>query len=117
MARRTRKKSPTKSAVLPGQLGLFDAIEAPLKARPPAAAKPMKRAPRAVAKPAAATKPERPVVLNTREAAQYLGVAASTMKHWRAHDIGPKWIKLGARLVGYRLADLEQFLEDNSKNG
>ena len=117
MARRGRKKSPKTGLVPPGQLGLFDAIEAPPKERTPAAAKPMRRAPRAVALPAASTKPERPVVLNPREAAQYLGVSVSTLKLWRAQKIGPKWVKRGARLIGYRPADLEQFLDDNSKNG
>ncbi len=116
MARRAGKKSPKTGSALPGQLGLFDAIEAPQKARAPAAAKPMKRARRAVAPPAASTKSERPVVLNPREAAQYLGVSVSTLKLWRAQKIGPKWTKRGARLIAYRPADLEQFLDDNSKN-
>lgn len=117
MARRTRKKSPKAGLVLPGQLGLFDAIEAPPKQRAPAAAKPMKRARRAVAPPSTSTKPERPVVLSPREAAQYLGVSVSTLKLWRTQKIGPKWIKRGARLIGYRPSDLEKFLDDNSKNG
>lgn len=116
MALRTRKKSPKPGLALPGQLGLFDTIEAPQK-RAPAAAKPMKRARRAVAPPAASTKPERPVVCSPREAAQYLGVSVSTLKLWRAQKIGPRWTKRGARLIAYRPADLEQFLDDNSKNG
>lgn len=116
MARRGGKKSPRTGSVLPGQLGLFDAIEAPQKARAPAAAKPMKRARRAVAPTSASTKSERPVVLNPRETAQYLGVSVSTLKLWRAQKIGPKWTKRGARLIAYRPADLEQFLDDNSKN-
>ena len=116
MARRAGKKSPKTGSVLPGQLGLFDAIEAPPKARAPAVAKPMKRARRAVAPPAASTKSGRPVVLNPREAAQYLGVSVSTLKLWRAQKIGPKWTKRGARLIAYRPADLEQFFDDNSKN-
>lgn len=116
MARRAGKKSPKTGSVLAGQLGLFDGIEAPQKARAPAAAKPMKRARRAVSPPAASTKSERSVVLNPREAAQYLGVSVSTLKLWRAQKIGPKWTKRGARLIAYRPADLEQFLDDNGKN-
>ncbi len=99
MARRAGKKSPKRGSVLPGQLGLFDGIEAPQKARAPAAAKPMKRARRAVAPPVAASRSERPVALNPREAAQYLGVSVSTLKLWRAQKIGPKWTKRGARLT------------------
>ncbi len=116
MARRTRKKSPRAGLALPGQLGLFDTIEEPQKQRAPAAAKPMKRPRRAVAPPPAPTKTERPVVFSPREVAQYLGVSVSTLKLWRAQKIGPKWTKRGARLIGYRPADLEQFLDDNSKN-
>jgi DNA-binding transcriptional regulator YiaG len=54
------------------------------------------------------------VVLNPYEAAQYLGVSVSTLKNWRAKSIGPKWTMRGARLVAYRPADLEKFLDDNS---
>lgn len=117
MARRAGKKSPKTGSALPGQLGLFDTIEAPSEARAPAAAKPMKCAPRVVAPPAASIKSERPVVLNPRDAAQYLGVSVSTLKLWRAQKIGPTWTKRGARLIGYRPADLERFLDKNSKNG
>jgi hypothetical protein len=46
-----------------------------------------------------------------------LGVSVSTLKLWRAQKIGPRWTKCGARLIGYRPADLEQFLDDSSKNG
>ncbi|NJO35895.1 MAG: helix-turn-helix domain-containing protein [Rhodospirillales bacterium] len=76
----------------------------------------MKRQRRAVAPPPASTKTERPVVFSPREAAQYLGVSVSTLKLWRAQKIGPRWSKRGARLIAYRPADLEQFLDDNSKN-
>jgi DNA-binding transcriptional regulator YiaG len=53
-------------------------------------------------------------VLGPSEAAQYLGVSVSTLKNWRAKNIGPKWTLRGARLVAYRPADLEKFLDDNS---
>jgi predicted DNA-binding transcriptional regulator AlpA len=56
-------------------------------------------------------------VFSPREAAQYLGVSVSTLKLWRAQKVGPKWTKRGARLIGYRPSDLEQFLNDNSKSG
>jgi hypothetical protein len=53
-------------------------------------------------------------VLDPRETARYLGVSVSTLKLWRAKKIGPRWTIRGARLIGYRPADLEQFLELNS---
>jgi predicted DNA-binding transcriptional regulator AlpA len=75
------------------------------------------RAPRAraaKAKPQRSGAPERAVVLSAREAAQYLGVSVGTLKHWRAKKIGPRWVMRGARLVAYRPAELEKFLDDNS---
>jgi DNA-binding transcriptional regulator YiaG len=91
-------------------MGLFDAIEnrpAPrtTSAKPVAARK---------SKPAAKPIVERPIVLSPREAAQYLGVSVSTLKNWRAKKSGPCWTHRGARLVAYRPADLEKFLDDNS---
>lgn len=111
---RTRKKSPGKRTSKPSpdprQLGLFDATQAgpaprAVSAKPAAARKP---------KPAAKPIVERPIVLSPREAAQYLGVSVSTLKNWRAKKSGPRWTHCGARLVAYRPADLEKFLDDKS---
>jgi predicted DNA-binding transcriptional regulator AlpA len=90
-------------------MGLFDALEvAPAAlARKPRVNVSKVKLPRSEAL-------ERPVVLNPGEAAQYLGVSVSTLKNWRAKSIGPKWTMRGARLVAYRPADLEKFLDDNS---
>lgn len=114
MAKRARTKSPGKRARPespdPRQLGLFDAAEAP-NAQP---SQRVKRARTARTKRIASTLVERPVVLSAKDAAQYLGVSVSTLKNWRAKKIGPKSVKRGARLVAYRPADLEKFLEDSS---
>ena len=45
--------------------------------------------------------------VTTLEAAQYLGIAASTLCKLRLTGGGPVYIKLGARRVVYDLADLE----------
>lgn len=50
-------------------------------------------------------------ILRPREAAQFLGIAEQTMERWRAAGRGPRWVKLTGRTVGYRLADLEAYLE------
>lgn len=50
------------------------------------------------------------VALTTREAAQYLGLAVSTLNKWRCHGGGPEFLKLG-RAVRYRRDDLDRFLE------
>jgi predicted DNA-binding transcriptional regulator AlpA len=117
MAKRVRAKSPAKRnqkraakpAIDPRQMGLFDALEAA-----PVAPTRTTRARSAKGRPQRSEAVERPVVLNPREAAQYLGVSVSTLKNWRAKNIGPRSIKRGARLVAYRPADLEKFLDDNS---
>ncbi len=98
-----------KPAADPRQLGLFDALEAV----PAAAARKLRvKAPKAKTPRSEAL--ARPVVLSPCDAAQYLGVSVSTLKNWRARKIGPKWIMRGARLVAYRPADLEKFLDDSS---
>jgi predicted DNA-binding transcriptional regulator AlpA len=95
-------------------LGLFDAADTRAPARHAAPAKQPKPPQTGRAKPASSPAPERAVVLNPREAAQYLGVSVSTLKAWRAKKVGPKWSMRGARLVAYRPADLERFLDESS---
>jgi predicted DNA-binding transcriptional regulator AlpA len=115
MARRSRKNSRKKGRSDPSQLRLFDPIEpAPARsaAKPAAQAKPTQRVRARAPESAAAS---RPVVLDAREAAQYLGVSVSTLKSWRSKKIGPRWTMRGARLIGYRPADLERFLDENSE--
>lgn len=49
--------------------------------------------------------------LTEASAAEELGLAASTLRRWRArppHGGGPKYLKLG-RAVRYRLSDLREF--------
>ncbi len=104
MASRKRKKAPKRLQSDPRQLALF-AVDAPavpkvLKMRTP--------------KPLRSCVPDRPAVLTPREAALYLNVSVSTLKNWRAKKIGPAWRMLGARLIAYRPADLERFLEESA---
>ena len=51
------------------------------------------------------------VFLDTPEAANYLGLQSSTLEAWRCRGGGPAFVKLG-RLVRYRHADLDAFIED-----
>lgn len=51
-----------------------------------------------------------PLVDDAR-AAELLGVAQQTMRNWRLAGTGPRWLRIGARSVRYRLADLEAFAE------
>jgi len=49
------------------------------------------------------------VVMTVNQAAEYLGLAVSTLNKWRCHGGGPVFIKMG-RAVRYRTQDLESFL-------
>ena len=108
MAERARKKSPKKRWTDPGQLGLFDAAEAQRPKPRPATQK------SSSAKRPKAPLVDRPIVLSPREAARYLGISVSTLKNWRAKNIGPAWRKRGARLIAYFPDDLDAFLRENA---
>ena len=53
------------------------------------------------------------VFLNTRQAAEYLGLQPSTLRAWRLRGTGPRYARLGrsprARCA-YRIADVEEWL-------
>lgn len=46
--------------------------------------------------------------LNNREAAEFLGVKPNTLEIWRCKHIGPRYSKLGRRVL-YDVADLQEF--------
>ena len=50
-------------------------------------------------------------VLRTREAAAYLGLAASTLEKRRLREEGPRFVRLGGRAIGYRIEDLDAWLD------
>lgn len=50
-------------------------------------------------------------LVDEREAAAILGVAVTTMRNWRWKEEGPRFRKLGTRLVRYHRADLQAFIE------
>jgi predicted DNA-binding transcriptional regulator AlpA len=49
-------------------------------------------------------------ILTTRQAADYLKLAVSTIEKLRCHGGGPKFIKLGSRRVAYLKPDLEDWI-------
>lgn len=49
-------------------------------------------------------------LLNEKDAAAEMDLAVSTLRNWRALGKGPKFIKVGQRLVRYRRSDLEAFI-------
>jgi len=48
-------------------------------------------------------------ILRTLAAAAYLGISQSTLEKWRVMGQGPRFVKIGTRLVGYDQADLDAF--------
>ncbi len=50
-------------------------------------------------------------VLRTKAAAEHVGLAASTLERYRQEGIGPRFVRIGKRAVGYRVTDLEAWLD------
>lgn len=49
--------------------------------------------------------------LNERQAAKYVGVNPGTLRLWRAESKGPRYFRAGEKLVRYRRADLDSWIE------
>ena len=49
-------------------------------------------------------------LMTTREVAVYIGVAVSTLLAYRAAGTGPRYIKIGLRLVRYYKSDVDAWL-------
>lgn len=45
--------------------------------------------------------------LRPRDAAEYLGVSVPSLERWRGDGTGPKFRKLGTRIITYAIADLD----------
>ena len=50
-------------------------------------------------------------LMTSKQVADYLGVSEGTMYEYRALGIGPKYMRIGGRLVRYRLCDVDAWLE------
>jgi len=55
-------------------------------------------------------RPELTNVVTERDAARYLARSRSFLRIARMHGRGPAYIRLGTRAIGYRLADLDAYL-------
>ncbi|SRR5258708_39697054 len=62
--------------------------------------------------PSTAERPrERPrTVRDTRAAAKRLGAVPETLERWRQLGIGPRWSRLGRKLVRYSEESLDEFV-------
>jgi hypothetical protein len=62
----------------------------------------------------------RKALLDTQQAAEYLGVSFDTLCGWRVKGVGPRFVKLasgGSRApIRYRVQDLDAFIEAGLRN-
>jgi predicted DNA-binding transcriptional regulator AlpA len=52
--------------------------------------------------------------VSSRDAAELLGVSESTLRKWRMRGYGPRFIKMGSRVV-YETGELENWLEKQTR--
>ncbi len=51
-------------------------------------------------------------IFNNVTAAQFLNIKPATLAKWRSEHRGPRYSKIGRRIV-YNVQDLEEYLEQN----
>lgn len=52
-----------------------------------------------------------PRLLDSKEAADFLGVSPNTLKDWRYRGKGPQYLRLSHKTVRYREVDLRIWME------
>jgi predicted DNA-binding transcriptional regulator AlpA len=50
-------------------------------------------------------------VFTQKEASNYVKVPIPTLERWRQTGEGPRWMRLGARRIAYRLSDIDEWLD------
>jgi hypothetical protein len=56
-------------------------------------------------------------LLTPAEAADLMRLSQSTLEQWRSKGMGPTWIKIGTRSVGYPIAGLKEYLRRGDAPG
>lgn len=51
-------------------------------------------------------------LLSTKEFAARVGVTEATARYWRWAGEGPRWMKLGKKIVKYRESDIAAWLDE-----
>ncbi len=49
--------------------------------------------------------------LTPMQAAKYIGISEAALRLWRSEGRGPRYFKAGEKLVRYRRADLDSWIE------
>lgn len=50
-------------------------------------------------------------LVNEKEAAHFLGYTVRALQNWRVRGGGPKFVKVSARSIRYRLSDLSEWID------
>jgi len=56
-------------------------------------------------------------LLNSSEAASLLGVSSIILETWRGKGTGPRYVRINAKCVRYRLGDLADFQDQHIVGG
>jgi len=56
-------------------------------------------------------------LLTTAEAAEHLTLSCKQLERWRTDGGGPAFVQLSAKIIRYRLCDLESFIKSNIMQG
>ena len=54
-------------------------------------------------------------LLNEVQAADYLAVSPRTLRNWRTRGGGPKYVRISARCIRYRMSDLSEWTENRTR--
>jgi predicted DNA-binding transcriptional regulator AlpA len=54
---------------------------------------------------------EQPNTLTPKKAASYLGISEAAPRLWRSECRGPRFFRAGEKLIRYRRADLDSWIE------
>lgn len=64
--------------------------------------------------PRSVVPPGAPVLLDQHQAAKILGVTTRFLEKRRHQRTGPSFVRLSSRAIRYRLADLEEWIRENT---
>ena len=55
-------------------------------------------------------------LLNEVQAAGYLAISPRTLRNWRTRGGGPKYVRISARCIRYRMSDLKEWTENRTRH-
>jgi predicted DNA-binding transcriptional regulator AlpA len=58
-----------------------------------------------------------PMLIDEKRVSSMTGIPVRTLQHWRHHQRGPRFVKISARCVRYRLDDVRSWLDEHTRGG